>query len=288
MSTVRFTLFLSIAAVIISVWAAVSSSQRETGREATSPQALSGLVEAIDAKGKIVAGYGVFPPYSGEDPTTGNVSGVSVDIVNEIGRQLGVEVEWRRFNWSTMAADLRRGDIDLLADAVFQTPARGREMTFTEPYAYFAIGIGIVRKGDKRFKEFDELNDRAVTVAVGQGFAEETFVKARVPNSTLLSIPSNQDTAAPVNAVLTGRADIAIINLEDARRVIAANPEGVELRWIDNPPAYVPAGFAVRFGDQNGANFLNVSLRNLRATGVIQAISEKHHASAKFTEPLTK
>ena len=99
-----------------------------------------GLIDNIDRFGEIRAGYGVFPPYTLEDPKTGKVSGISVDIVNEIGRQLGVPVQWKKFNWNTMKADLDRGEFDLLADAVFETPARAREMTFTEPYAFLPIG----------------------------------------------------------------------------------------------------------------------------------------------------
>ena len=137
-----------------------------------------GLVENIDRLKKIRAGYGVFPPYTIEDPKTGKVSGISVDIVNEMGRELGVPVEWKKFNWNTMKADLDRGEFDLLADAVFMTPARGREMAFTEPYAFLPIGIGVVKKGDNRFSQFDQINDARYRVAVGEGFAEQAFLRA--------------------------------------------------------------------------------------------------------------
>jgi ABC-type amino acid transport substrate-binding protein len=242
----------------------------------------AGLVESIDATRKLRVGYGGFPPYTQEDPRTRQVSGVTVDIMNEIGRQLGVQVEWHRFNWNTMKADLDRGQFDVLADAIFQTPARGRELTFTEPYAHFAIGIGVVRARDSRFSTIDQLNNSAIRVAVGQGFAEETFIKARVPRARILSIPSNEDTGAPVNAVLTGRADIAIVNLENAQRFVKANPRNLRILWENDPQAYVPAGFALRFGDLTGADFLNVSLRNLETTGVLKVIAEKHGVTSNF------
>jgi ABC-type amino acid transport substrate-binding protein len=246
-----------------------------------------GLVENIDRTGKLRVGYGVFPPFTQEDPTTHQVSGVSVDIMNEIGRQLGVEVEWHRFNWNTMKADLQRGEFDVLADAIFQTPARGREMTFTEPYAYFAIGIGVVRRSEDRFTLFGDINNPSVRVAVGQGFAEETFVRARAPRANINSVPSATDTAAPINAVVTGRADIAIVNLEDAKRFVSANSRDLKMLWDQDPPAYVPAGFVVRFGDLTGAQFLDVSLRNLRATGVLHDVAAKHGVLGNFRVPPT-
>lgn len=250
------------------------SHQGSSGTQAAA--ARPGLVENIDRLKKIRAGYGVFPPYTMEDPKTGKVSGISVDIVNEIGRQLGVKVEWKRFNWNTMKADLDRGEFDLLADAVFQTPARGREMTFTEPYAFLPIGIGVVRKGDTRFSQFDEINDARYRVAVGEGFAEETFIRARAPQAQVISIQSASDTAAPINAVLTGRADIAIVNIEDAKRFLAAHGDGLQALWTTDPPAYAPAGFVVRYGDLTGAQFLNAGLRNLSSTGVISSIMRRY------------
>lgn len=245
----------------------------------------SPMLERLDRANVIRAGYGVFPPFTQEDPRTGKVSGVSVDIVEEIARELGATVEWRRLNWNTMGADLKRGEFDVVADPIFQTPQRAREFTFTQPYAYFAIGIGVVRKGERRFKVFEDINHPAITVAVGQGFGEETLVKSRAPQARLLSIPAAQDSATPINSVLTGRADIAITNLDDARRFVAAHPDTLEMLWVDNPPAYVPAGFALQVGDTRGAQLLDVSLRNLRGAGILTAIAARHGATVNLNEP---
>jgi ABC-type amino acid transport substrate-binding protein len=262
------------------VWIGACGSGSSTQVPAT-----PGIIESIDKTGTLRAGYGVFPPFSQEDPRTGQVSGVSIDIINEIARQLRVKVEWKRFNWNTMAADLKRGEYDVLADAIFQTPERGREFAFTEPYAYFAIGIGVVKNTDTRFTSFDQINTPDITVAVGQGFAEETFVKARAPHCKLLSIPASQDTAAPINAVVTGRADIAIVNTEDAKRFLAANPGNLKILWADSPPAYVPAGFALRLDDLKGAGFLDVALRNLRSTGVLATIGARYNTQKNLLPP---
>jgi ABC-type amino acid transport substrate-binding protein len=271
----------ALAALLLSIYAAFLDNSGP-GPDPAAAADQPGLVRSLDEHRVLRVGYGGFPPYTMEDPRTRQVSGVAVDIMNEIGRQLGVSVEWHRFNWNTMKADLDRGQFDVLADAIFQTPARGRELTFTEPYAYFAIGIGVVRAGNNRFQTIDRLNDPAVRVAVGQGFAEETFIRARAPRANILSIPSNEDTGAPVNAVLTGRADIAIVNLENAQRFVKSNPRNLRILWENDPQAFVPAGFALRFGDLTGAEFLNVSLRNLQTTGVLKVIAEKHSATDNF------
>ncbi len=276
---------LSLAAIAIAAISLLWSTRSEVRVPSEDIAASTGLIQNLDSNQILRAGYGVFPPFSFEDPKTGKVSGVAVDIISEIARQAGVRVEWKRFNWNTMAADLKRGEYDLLADAIFQTPARGREFAFTEPYAYFAIGIGVVKTSESRFAKFNDINSPQTRVAVGQGFAEETFVKARAPDADVISIPSSSDTAAPINAVLTGRADIAIVNLEDAKRFVKANSKDLKILWDGDPPAFVPAGFALRLDDQTGVGFLNVSLRNLRATGVLKVIATRYDAQANFEYP---
>ena len=39
----------------------------------------------------------------------------------------------------------------------------------------------------------------------------------------MISIQLSSDTAAPINVVIAGRADIAIVNIEDAKRFLAAH-----------------------------------------------------------------
>jgi ABC-type amino acid transport substrate-binding protein len=184
-----------------------------------------------------------------------------------------------------MGADLKSGTFDVVADAIFMTPQRGREFTYTDPYAYLAIGIGVVRRGERRFSAFDDINRSNVTVAVGQSSGEETFVRSRAPGATIQSIPMGQDTASSINAVLTGRADIAIVNLDDAERFVAAHVDNLMVLWADDPPAYIPAGFILRIGDRASADFLNVSLRNLRSTGVLNAIAARYGATVNLSEP---
>jgi cyclohexadienyl dehydratase len=272
---------IAVLALILSLFALI---QRGPQNETSAPAA-SGLLTTLDRDRVIRAGYGVFPPFTVEDPTTGQVSGISVDIVEEIARQVGARVEWRRMNWNTMGAELRSGAFDMVADPIFMTPQRGREFRFTEPYSFFAIGIGVVRTGDGRFQSFDDINRPNVSVAVGQGTGEEAFVRARAPRANLLSIPIGQDTASQINAVLTDRADIAIVNLEDAQRFVGAHRDRLILLWADNPPAYVPAGFILRMGDNTGADFLNVSIRNLRSTGVLRSIGARHGSALNIEEP---
>ena len=237
---------------------------------------LKGLLDRIETSGELHAGYGVYPPYTQENPNTKDVSGFSVDIINQIAKELKCNVVWHRLNWNTMSADLKRGEYDVIADPIFQTIPRAREFAFTEPYAYFADGIAVVRKSEDRFAIFDDLDQEGVTIAVGQGWASETLVRSRFKRAKIVPVQTATDLLQVFNEVVTSRADVAVADGGDAKRFVQEHSEKVKALFLDDPPAFMPAGFALRPDDKKGAEFLTVCLRNLESTGVLEGIRRRY------------
>jgi ABC-type amino acid transport substrate-binding protein len=240
---------------------------------------MPGLLGQIEAKGRIDAGYGVYPPYTQEDPNTKAVGGLSVELVEAIGRELKVPVKWHRFNWNTMAADLKRGEFDVIADPIFQTVPRAREFTFSDPYAVFPDGIAVVRRDERRFSSWSDMNRAGVKIAVGQGWASETIARNMLSKATIQPVQTTTDLLQVFNEVIAGRADIALADAADAERFSKENAKDVKMLFVDNPPVRVPAGFALRPGDITGAEFINVSIRYLRALGSLDALADKYGIS---------
>lgn len=276
------TATLSIVAMLIAMVALVRpaffSSSRDATSDGTDPQ---GLLQRIETTGELHAGYGVYPPYTSEDPNTGRVTGFSVDVIIEIAEQIDCTVVWHRMNWNTMSADLKRGEFDIIADPIFQTIPRAREFAFTEPYAYFADGIAVVRATERRFTDFDSLDRKGIRIAVGQGWASETLLKARFSEATLVPVQTGTDLLQVFNEVLGGRADVAVADGANALRFVSEHSGEVKALFIDNPPAFMPAGFALRPTDREGAEFLTVCLRNLKATGVLGALARKYDVPSR-------
>jgi len=269
----RIAFGLAVVAVVISL-AGFFSKKPQVG--SVGPPALPGLVARINSSGELHAGYGVYPPYTQEDPNDKKVSGFSVEIIEQIAKELKCKVVWHRLNWNTMSADLKRGEYDVIADPIFQTVPRAREFAFTRPYAYFADGIAVVRKGDVRFTSFDDLDREGITISVGQGWASETLVKTRFTKPKIVSVQTATDLLQVFNEVLAGRADVAVADGADAERFVKEHPDAVKALWLDSPPAAMPAGFALRLSDPQGAEFLTVCLRNFEASGVLEGLVRKY------------
>jgi len=273
---------LSLAALVIAILSTglsiFSFSRISKVQQLPSPSP-SGILERIERENVIHAGYGVYPPYTMENPNTKEVSGFSVEIVEQIAKELKCKIVWHRLNWNTMSADLKRGEYDLIADPIFETIPRAREFAFTEPYAYFADGIAVVRKDENRFSDFASLDREDITIVVGQGWASETLVRSRFSKPKIVAVQTTTDLLQLFNDVAAGRADVAIADAADAKRYVAEHPDLVKALWLDNPPAGMPAGFALRPQDTSGAEFLTVCLRNLRTTGFLASLARRYEVT---------
>ncbi|MBA7695854.1 hypothetical protein ES703_104494 [subsurface metagenome] len=175
-----------------------------------------------------------------------------------------------------MSADLKRGEYDVIADPIFQTIPRAPEFAFTEPYAYFADGIAVVRIDDNRFSKFSDFDQEGIKINVGQAQASEALVRARFTKAEILPVSVPIDNMQIFNGVLSGRTDAAIADAPNAIRFVEEHPNQVKTLFLDNPPAYMPAGFALRPSDTKGAEFLTVSIRYLQATGILEDIASKY------------
>lgn len=273
MAIATIALLVAIIALASTFW---RGSHETSFSNNVDSHGLPGLLQRIESTGELHAGYGVYPPYTQEDPNTKEVSGFSVDIINQIAKDLKCKVVWHRLNWNTMSADLKRGEYDVIADPIFQTIPRAREFAFTEPYAYFPDGIAVVRKEEKRFRTFDDLDQGGVTIAVGQGWASETLIRSHFTKANVVPVQTATDLLQVFNEVVSGRADVAVADAADAKRFVQEHQNEVKALFLDNPPAFMPAGFALRLDDGKSAEFLTVCLRNLIATGVLEGIARRY------------
>ena len=82
-----------------------------------------------------------YPPmeYVAEDGKT--FVGFDVDLMEEVGKLLGVKIEWVNITFDAIFSGLDRGDYDIGVSAISITPERQQNYSMTEPYVANCLEI---------------------------------------------------------------------------------------------------------------------------------------------------
>src|SRR5687768_20039 len=73
-------------------------------------------------------------PYLWEEAGTGVLVGFEVDLMDAIGRRLGVEIRFVHYDWSRLLDGLDRGDFDVAMNGLEATPERADRALLSAPY----------------------------------------------------------------------------------------------------------------------------------------------------------
>jgi ABC-type amino acid transport substrate-binding protein len=267
-----FATVLSVVAMLSALVSLVITI-RPAGQSPASagPDTLQRIVQAKTLR----VGYELYPPYTIKEPSTGKLTGFSVDLADYIAREAGWKVEWVQTSPDTKIPDLQAGKFDVMTEPIFRTIPRATRVTFTRPYAYFGDAAGILKRGETRFKTVDDLNQEGVTIAVRQGYTDQAFATDNLPKATLRALKVD-DVSQLFLEVIAGKADAALADLEQVKAFAAAHAGEVEAHFIEPAPSYIPAGLMLRQGDFTFYNFLNTSLEYMEANSVIARLNRKY------------
>ena len=157
----------------------------------------------------------------------GGYTGISGTVLDRVARMLRLTVEVVRYpDFAKALAAAQRGDIDVLP-SMARSVERDREWVFTQPYLNLHVSL-IARRGASDINRHSRLADRRI--AIERGFVLESLLKREYPQARLVPVDS---TAAALQAVADGSADVYVGVLEVARHVIeTAGLTG--LQWVDD------------------------------------------------------
>jgi polar amino acid transport system substrate-binding protein len=190
-AAVALGLFALISAHTVA--AQTSSAKPEPATASSSPTmntpADKTIVAALAPTGTLRASINLGNPVLASlDPKTGQPAGVSVDLANELARQLGVPVEYVvAQSAGTSVTNVSSGKADIGFFAV--DPKRGEEIAFTDPYVLIE-GFYLVRN-DSPIKTNAQVDQLGNTVAVGKGSAYDLFLTRELQHATIVRIPTS-------------------------------------------------------------------------------------------------
>lgn len=268
------------------------------GNEAT--KALSTL-EAVTSRGSLRVGVNPnLVPFSYENEA-GKRVGTDIDMATKLANVLGVKLEIIvPETFGELIPMLQSDRLDAVMAGMSITCDRARVVNFTDPYFDTGISIlsniaalsklGIFRpKSSQAF--LDAVDAKGVgnrlTIAVTEGKAPQQMAAELFPQAKIVSFPSNADAA---EATLRGDAHFMLHDEVFLKVWLRDNSRraGIHLRIIDPPVKPDVYGIAVKKGDWEWLQLLNVFVHDLRRNHeVIKSLTsylpsiDKHALSEK-------
>lgn len=220
-------------------------------------------------------GYGLWPGSTDRDPNTGAMSGWVPAVTEELGKKLGLKIEWTaEFMLGQQTELLKSGKVDALCTSdgpwVFGDAAY---LDWTHPMAYYPIYL-VMRENETRFKTMEDFNKPDVIFSTIDGDTSATLHADLAPKAKRLDVPQSGDLTLLVLNVDTGKADAAFLDDQTIKRVAEKTP--IKLRkFSEQPIIVVPASFSLKKGDTELMQMLNQGFDMLKDMGVTAKIFEQ-------------
>lgn len=209
-----------------------------------------------------------YEPYSFVGPD-GRITGFAVELMEEVAREQGLEIELVYKPWDELLRDIQAGRIDVLANIGY-TEARTRFLDYSVQHARLLQGV-VVRKELKNVTTVEELRSRRFAAAknslpydwlVNHGFGEGIVVTG--------------DPRESLSVVNAGRADALVMSRPVATKYIRdGGMTNVVITNLAVPGLDSSYHFAVRKGDAALLLKLNEGLVEVRESGEYDRLYEK-------------
>lgn len=143
------------------------------------------------------------PILANEDSNTKVLSGISIDIAQEIGKRISRPVKLLPFKTAGTTVDaVKTGDIDMVFVAI--DPVRGADISYTP--AYIQIEGAYMVKANSPIKSNEEVDMPGNQIIVGKGSAYDLFLTREIKKATLLRAISSQ---AVIDDFMAGQGNVA-------------------------------------------------------------------------------
>ncbi len=227
--------------------------------------------------GKIRCSYLIYSPYFRKDPNTGELSGIFHDVMEEIGKNSDLEIDWvEEVGYENIFVGLDAARYDVFAGGLYPNASRAKVGSFTIP-VFYSIVTTWGRPDEHRFDEdLSAIDSPSVRIATIDGAIEDIIAKTDFPNASRVSLPQLSPFTQNFLNITSGKADITFAEPGLATEYLQANPGAIQQLSPDNPLRIFGNSLVVRTGEVELLAFLDVGLRELLFTGRIDKILAKY------------
>src|SRR3569623_478966 len=111
-------------------------------------------------------------PFTFLDTKTNTIQGIMVDLVTEVGKDAGFNVQIEPMQFSALIPSLTSSKIDIIAAAMFITAPRKEVVDFSDPIYTYGEGLVVPKSDAKAYTTQDDLKGETVGAQVGTAFVD--------------------------------------------------------------------------------------------------------------------
>lgn len=259
-----FAVLLAIA--MLTSFAACSASKPASDVSADSA---TPTINKIKEAGKLVVlTNATFPPfeYIGDD---GEVVGVDADIAKLIADKIGVELEIVDMDFDLLVEALVGGKGDMIAAGMTATDEKKLSIDFSD--TYIKMGLQVIVPVGSDIKSFDDLAGKKIAVQLGT--TGDAYATENVEGAEVLPFKGMVEAG---QAVVSGNADAAIIDVLPAEYIVKQNADKIELLGLISEE---DIALGVAKGQEDFLVLINEVLKENMKNGTIDQQFDLHMAS---------
>ncbi|HFI0120033.1 TPA: transporter substrate-binding domain-containing protein [Streptococcus suis] len=171
------------------------------------------------------------------------IVGADIELAKEIGKELGVEVEFSAMSFDNVLNSVQNGKVDLAISGISATEERAKVFDFSIPYYTSTNKLIINKVNSSLFTSISSLESG--TIGVQKGSIQEKIANDLLPNASKISISSNGEL---VNELKAGKIDGIIFEEPIAKAYVAKNDDllivdtEIESNYTDAYAVALPKG----------------------------------------------
>ncbi|WP_044640460.1 transporter substrate-binding domain-containing protein [Risungbinella massiliensis] len=225
------------------------------------------LLDQVKERGTLIVGTeGTYKPFTFHDEKTNQLTGYDVEVAQEIGKRMGVKVEFQEIPWDGMLTSLQTKKIDMVANQVGVKPERQEKFDFSKPYAVSYAQI-VVHQDNQDIKEIEDIKNKKAGQTPTSNYGQLAVQKGA-------EIISYEDMMSAFRDVAAKRVDLS---LNDRLAIAEALKNSkLPLKTVGEQIDRSESAFPIPKGNPKLLAEINKALDSMRADGTLAKISQKY------------
>lgn len=243
---------------------------------ACAPKAAANRLEAVKAAGKIIVGTSAdYEPWEYMDENN-EFAGADMDIMREIGKRMGVTVEFQDLGFDALVTAVEGGKVDAAIAAMAATEERKQQVDFS--IVYYAGDNVVLTTADSGISFDDPMAMKDYKVGTQSGtimyyWLEDNLIDpGLMPSENVSLYERNEQLALDLQA---GRVQVAIMDLEPGKIFMNDPAFGFVELWR-GPMDPEGQAIALKKGEAELKAEIDKHLTDMLAEGVIDQIIDSY------------